>query len=204
MMWFHVVPWAVLLAVAEGPPADEVTNVTVCPRSNAVFALKVNDSSEECKWLKEASALFDTHDTTYSMKRHETHEFLIINFVSEKDAGYYECHIRVSDGSYKRRGTYKLHVRSEEECNIRQVSTTEDKSSNSSCYCGSNFVGVVSALSSVLTLLLTVYMIFKHILEKKDSKKDEHALITLLSEDSPSEPIQVQDGNEDLVFHIRS
>lgn len=116
-MWFRVVLWAVLWAVTDGSPVDEATELTVCPLTTAVLALKVTDPSETCVWLKDTIVLFDNRDASYSSKRNKSHEYLIIPFVSEKDSGTYVCQIRPS---YKHGVTYKLLVRSQDECNSRQ------------------------------------------------------------------------------------
>lgn len=209
--------WAFLLAVTDGPPPDEVTELTACPLTNFVLALKVTDQSESCVWLKDNSVLFDNRNTTYSIKRNESHENFIILFVSEKDSGTYECHIRSRDKSPKHHSTYKLHVRSQEECNTRR----HNNSANN--FLHFNLADVLNVLFSALGALCGAYLIFYrnlrknlcrkcHALEKDDSykvsditEKDESDVLNK-STSSPVErkPIQVLDGNEREIIELRN
>lgn len=218
MMWLCIVVWALLLAVTNGPPADEPTEVTACPLTTAVLALKMTDPSETCSWLKDTNVLFDNRNTAYSFKRNGSHENLIILFASEKDSGTYECQIRLSNGSYKHGSTYrfKLHVRSQEECNTiqdntQQDNTRQDNNSSNNCY-GTNVADILAALFSFLAALFGAFLIFslKFYLNlwKKISAMILNEECAPLIKTTPSHevttPIQVSDGNENAIGVIES
>lgn len=200
-MQFHVVLWALLLAVTDGPPTDKATELTACPLTNAVLKLKVANPSETCKWMKDTNVLYETRNTAYTIKTHESYEILIILNVTAKDNGTYECHIGLSE----RIVIYNLHVRSQEECQTR-----EDNNLTKSC-CGSNLAQYLSALFSCLAALFGAYSIFYPILRKKICDKLSDMIMKFkrpllsktTSSDEVSGPIQVQDGNEGMNSAIK-